>query len=70
MKCHDQENAPRFRGDTAFVLTTLSGTRVLKVGADSTAFENKYLDMLRRKADGGWEFAYRMWNSNLPSAPQ
>jgi ketosteroid isomerase-like protein len=54
------------RGDTAIVLTTLGDTRVMKVGGDSTAFENKYLDVLRRKVDGGWEFAYHMWNSNLP----
>jgi ketosteroid isomerase-like protein len=46
------QDVSQVRGDTAIVLTTLSWKRVPKVGGDPTAFENKYLDVLRRKADG------------------
>lgn len=54
----------RVDGQAAFVRTTVRGTRVPRAGGDSATFEEKYLDLLRRSADGGWEFVARMWNSN------
>jgi ketosteroid isomerase-like protein len=45
--------------------STLKGQRVPKAGGEPAAFENKYFDVLRRKADGGYEFMRRMWSSNL-----
>jgi uncharacterized protein (TIGR02246 family) len=42
--------------------TTLHGTRVPKAGGAAEPFVMKYFDVLRRKADGGWEFTHRMWN--------
>jgi ketosteroid isomerase-like protein/quercetin dioxygenase-like cupin family protein len=50
-----------------FVLyrSTLKGRRVPKAGGDPEPFESKYLDVLRRKPDGGYEFTRRMWSSNL-----
>jgi ketosteroid isomerase-like protein len=54
----------RVEGQAAFVRTTVRGTRVPRAGGDGVAFEEKYLDLLRRTDDGGWEFVARMWNSN------
>lgn len=49
-----------------FVLyrSTLKGRRVPKAGGEGEPFESKYLDVLRRKPDGGYEFTRRMWSSN------
>ena len=44
--------------------STLKGQRVARAGGDPQPFETKYLDVLRRKPDGGYEFVRRMWNSN------
>jgi ketosteroid isomerase-like protein len=43
---------------------TLRGQRIPKAGGDSVPFETKYVDLLHRTADGGWEVAYRMWSDN------
>jgi uncharacterized protein (TIGR02246 family) len=50
-----------------FVLyrSTLRGQRAPKAGSPPEPFENKYFDVLRRKADGGYELIRRMWSSNL-----
>lgn len=50
-----------------FVLyrSTLKGRRIPKAGGEPEPFESKYLDVLRRKPDGGYELARRMWSSNL-----
>ena len=55
----------RIEGNVAVVRTTLRGTRTPKAGGAAVAFENKYLDVLRKNAEGRWEFVYRMWNGNL-----
>jgi len=47
--------------------TTLRGQRVPKAGGEAAAFETKYLDLLHRKPDGGWEVAMRMWSDNHPA---
>jgi ketosteroid isomerase-like protein/quercetin dioxygenase-like cupin family protein len=51
----------------AFVIyrSTLKGRRAAKAGAAPEAIETKYLDVLRRKPDGGYEIVRRMWSSNL-----
>ena len=51
-----------------FVLyrSTLKGQRTPTAGGRPESFENKYFDVLRRKADGGYELIRRMWSSNLP----
>lgn len=46
----------RINGNMATVRTTLRGTRTPKAGGASVAFDTKYLDMLRKTADGRWEF--------------
>jgi uncharacterized protein (TIGR02246 family) len=48
--------------------STLKGTRTPAAGGAAQPFESKYLDLLRRKPDGGYEFARRMWSSNLSDA--
>jgi ketosteroid isomerase-like protein len=50
-----------------FVLyrSTLRGRRVPKAGGEPEPFESKYLDVLRRKPDGGYELTSRIWSSNL-----
>jgi len=50
-----------------FVLhrSTLKGRRITTPGGDPQPFETKYLDVLRRKPDGGYELVRRMWNSDL-----
>jgi ketosteroid isomerase-like protein/quercetin dioxygenase-like cupin family protein len=52
-------------GDLVLYRGTLKGKRVPKAGGDAEFFENKILDVLRRKPDGGYEFLRRMWSSNL-----
>jgi len=54
----------RIEGQAAFVRTTLRGQRESRETGDALAFEEKYLDLLRRTSDGNWEFVARMWNSN------
>lgn len=54
----------RVAGQAAFVRTTLRGQRIPRAGGEGVAFEEKYLDLLRRTVDGSWEFVARMWNSN------
>jgi len=44
--------------------STLKGERASTGGAP-VRFENKYFDVLRKKADGGYELTRRMWSSNL-----
>jgi uncharacterized protein (TIGR02246 family) len=53
-------------GDWVIYRGTLKGRRVPKAGGADEPFENKILDVLRRKADGNWEFLRRMWSSNRP----
>lgn len=53
----------RVEGQAAFVRTTLRGQYIPRSGGEGRAFEEKYLDLLRR-ASNGWEFVARMWNSN------
>jgi ketosteroid isomerase-like protein len=45
--------------------STRKGERAGAAGAPPRPFEVKYFDVLRRKADGGYELARRMWSSNL-----
>ena len=44
--------------------STLKGQRGPKSGGDLQPFETRYIDVLRRKPDGGYELVRRMWNSN------
>lgn len=34
---------------------TLWGQRIPQAGGDATSFETKYVDLLRRRPEGGWE---------------
>jgi uncharacterized protein (TIGR02246 family) len=58
------EDEVRVAGGQAVHRTTLRGRRVPKAGGEGEPFEAKYLDVLRRKADGSWEFTHRMWSDN------
>jgi uncharacterized protein (TIGR02246 family) len=55
----------RVEGYAAYVRTTLRGRRIPREGGAETPFEEKYLDLLRKTEDGGWEFVARMWNNNI-----
>jgi ketosteroid isomerase-like protein/quercetin dioxygenase-like cupin family protein len=59
------ENELQMSGSFVIYRSTLKGQRVPKAGGDPEPFETKYFDVLRRKPDGGYEFARRMWSSNL-----
>lgn len=59
------EDELQVTGGFVIYRSTLKGQRVPKAGGQPEAFENKYFDVLRRKADGGYEFTRRMWSSNL-----
>jgi uncharacterized protein (TIGR02246 family) len=48
--------------------STLKGTRSPAAGGAAQPFESKYFDLLRRKPDGSYELARRMWSSNLADA--
>jgi ketosteroid isomerase-like protein/quercetin dioxygenase-like cupin family protein len=52
-------------GGVVLYRSTLKGTRIAKAGGAPEPIENKYLDVLRRKPDGRYEFVRRMWSSNL-----
>jgi uncharacterized protein (TIGR02246 family) len=54
----------RVEGYAAYVRTTLRGRRTPRDGGEAVPFEEKYLDLLRKTEDGGWEFVARMWNNN------
>jgi len=55
----------RFLSATVVVYrSTLRGQRTPKAGGDSTPFETKYFDVLRRNDAGRWEVLYRMWSDN------
>jgi uncharacterized protein (TIGR02246 family) len=43
---------------------TMTGERVTKEGGAAVKFNNKYLDVLQKQADGTWRFVYRIYNSN------
>jgi uncharacterized protein (TIGR02246 family) len=43
---------------------TLSGQRVPKAGGDPVRFNNKYVDVIQKQADGSWKFILRMWSNN------
>jgi len=43
---------------------TMTGQRVAKKGGETVQFNNKYLDVIQKQADGRWMFVYRMWSSN------
>lgn len=51
-------------GNWVIYRSTLKGKRVPKAGGEGQPFETKYFDVLRKKTDGSWEFARRMWSSN------
>jgi len=59
------EDELQVSGGLVIYRSTLKGQRVAKAGGEPEAFESKYFDVLRRKADGGYEFTRRMWSSNL-----
>lgn len=51
-------------GNWVIYRSTLKGKRVPKAGGEGEPFETKSFDVLRKKTDGSWEFARRMWSSN------
>ena len=51
-------------GNLAVRRFTLAGLRVPRKGGDPVRFNNKYMDVLQKQADGSWRFVCRMWNSN------
>jgi len=60
------EDELQVSGGFVIYRSTLKGQRTPKAGGEPESFENKYFDVLRRKADGGYELIRRMWSSNLP----
>lgn len=50
--------------DLVVYRSTLRGQRIPKAGGDPTAFETKYVDLLRRTDAGRWEVLQRMWSDN------
>jgi ketosteroid isomerase-like protein len=60
----------RLEGDWTLSRLTLGGTRSAGPGLEERPFETKYLDLLRRRSGGGWEFLVRMWSENRPDSTQ
>lgn len=52
----------RVAGDLAFSRGITTGRTVWRDGAAATAFEDKYLMILARRENGGWEIETLMWN--------
>jgi ketosteroid isomerase-like protein len=55
----------RFLSPTLVVYrSTLRGQRIPRASGEPSAFETKYVDLLRRSPSGRWEVLYRMWSDN------
>jgi ketosteroid isomerase-like protein len=52
-------------GDWAYERGTYRMTLTPKVGGELIKDEGKYLDILRKQADGSWKYARVSWSSNL-----
>jgi uncharacterized protein (TIGR02246 family) len=59
------------RGDLAYAVGTWRATPTAKKGAKALPpEEGKYLEVLKKQADGSWKIVYDMWNSNAPAGKQ
>jgi uncharacterized protein (TIGR02246 family) len=60
------------RGDLAYAVGTYRATLTpKKAGAKPLpAEEGKYLEVLKRQADGSWKIVYDMWSQNAPPGKQ
>jgi uncharacterized protein (TIGR02246 family) len=56
-------------GDVAYCQSCATGTYAYQSNGKLLEFDQKYLDILQRQADGTWKIAYHTWSSNntLPS---
>ena len=55
------------RGDLAYVVGKYRLTGTPKGKAPPITDEGKYLEVLKRQADGTWKYAVDMYSSNLPA---
>ena len=55
-------------GDLAYVSGTYEDTTT-GAGGKKTTEKGKYLEVLKKQADGSWKCVADMWNSDLPAAP-
>lgn len=56
-------------GDLAYCRYHATGTYGIQSSGKVVAFDQKYLDVLKKQPDGTWKIAYHTWSSNnmLPS---
>jgi ketosteroid isomerase-like protein len=56
------------RGDLAYAVGTYRATLTPKKtgGKPMPTEEGKYVEVLKKQADGSWKIVYDMWSSNAP----
>ena len=53
-------------GDLGYIRGTYNGTSTPKAGGDTIEYDQKWVVVCRRQADGSWKTICEIWNENLP----
>lgn len=53
-------------GNWAFSRGTFTRSRTPKAGGETAVYDGKYLDILKKQADGSWKIFRDCYNSNVP----
>ncbi len=54
-------------GDLGFARGIYKGTSTSSTGGDSIEYDNKFVVVFQRQADGSWKTIIEIWNDNPPS---
>ena len=57
----------RVSGDLAYIRGTYKGTGIPKTGGESVVYDQKYVTVCQRQADGSWKYICDIWNDNSSS---
>ena len=57
----------KFSGDLGYARGIYKGTSTSSTGGDSIEYDNKFVVVFQRQADGSWKTIIEIWNDNPPS---
>jgi uncharacterized protein (TIGR02246 family) len=57
----------RVSGDLGYVRGTYNGTSTPKADGEPIKYDNKFVMVIQRQADGSWKTICEIWNDNPPS---